>query len=266
LEQYVNCQVIITKGKEFDEMGEIDIYRKSIDHLENVIRIFEQELEKPELVHGAFVYKSPTVKHVCLLKGVGIVSGLNALLVLFQAGYVTEMGVLIRTIGDCINDIYFLLEHFPDMTPEVEKYISNFFSEDIGDLAIVQDQEKKTHRTKARKIYASRARLLSEHINFSVGREMVYKIYSVYSGYVHAAYPNIMEMYGGRPPRKFHLRGMKGTSRIKDWEEILIAFVRSATLVFGYMAEKYDKTDLVQEIRKILDWFEREMTYVERGR
>lgn len=265
MEQDVNCRVIMTKEKERDKIDEIDVYRKSIDHLERVIGVFEQELDKPERIHGAFVYKSLTVKHVCLLKGVGIVSGLNALLVLFQAGYVTEMGVLIRTIGDCINDIYFLLERFPDKTPEVEKYIANFLSEDIGDLTIVQDQEKKIHRTKARKIYASRARLLSEHINFPVGREMVYKIYSVYSGYVHAAYPNIMEMYGGRPPHKFHLRGMKGTSRIKDWEEILITFIRSATLVFGYMADKYDKVDLVQEIRRILDWFEKEMTYVENG-
>ncbi len=265
MEQDVNCRVIMTKEKERDKIDEIDVYRKSIDHLERVIGVFEQELDKPERIHGAFVYKSLTVKHVCLLKGVGIVSGLNALLVLFQAGHVTEMGVLIRTIGDCINDIYFLLEHFPDTTPEVEKYISNFFSEDIGDLTIVQDQEKKIHRTKARKIYASRARLLSEHINFPVGREMVYKIYSVYSGYVHAAYPNIMEMYGGRPPHKFHLQGMKGTSRIKDWEEILITFIRSSTLVFGYMADKYDKTDLVQEIRGILDWFEKEMTYIEHG-
>lgn len=265
MEQDVNCRVIMTKEKERDKIDEIDVYRKSIDHLERVIGVFEQELDKPERIHGAFVYKSLTVKHVCLLKGVGIVSGLNALLVLFQAGHVTEMGVLIRTIGDCINDIYFLLERFPDKTPEVEKYIANFLSEDIGDLTIVQDQEKKIHRTKARKIYASRARLLSEHINFPVGREMVYKIYSVYSGYVHAAYPNIMEMYGGRPPHKFHLRGMKGTSRIKDWEEILITFIRSATLVFGYMADKYDKVDLVQEIRRILDWFEKEMTYVENG-
>ena len=246
-------------------MKEIDIYKKSIGHLKNVVSAFEKELEKPESIHGAFAYKSPTIKHVCFLKAIRIVSGLNALLVLLQAGYVTEMGVLIRTIGDCINDIYFLLEHFPDKTPEVEKYISDFFNEDIDEAGIAQNQEKKIHRTKARKIYASRARLLSEHINFSVRRDMVYKIYSAYSGYVHSAYPNIMELYGGTPPYNFHMQGMKETPRIGDWETILIAFIRSATLVFGYMADKYDKVDLVQEIRRILDWFEKEMTYAENG-
>lgn len=243
-------------------MKEIDIYRKSIGHLENVVGAFEKELEKPELIHGAFAYKSPTIKHVCFLKAVRIVSGLNALLVLLQAGYVTEMGVLIRTIGDCINDIYFLLEHFPDKTPEVEKYTSDFFNEDIDEAGIAQNQEKKIHRTKARKIYASRARLLSEHINFSVRRDMVYKIYSAYSGYVHAGYQNIMELCGDRPPYKFHLRGMKGTSRIRDWEKILAALIRSAILVFGYMAEKYEKSELIQQIRTIMDWFEDEMTHL----
>ena len=246
-------------------MNGADIYRESIDHLESIIGAFEQELERPELVHGTFVYKSPTVKHVCLLKGIRIVSGLNALLVMFRAGYVTEMGVLIRTIGDCINDIYFLLEHYPDITPEVEKYMSDFFNEDIDEPKIAQDQERKIHRTKARKIYASRARLLSEHINFSVGRDIVYKIYGVYSGYVHSAYPNIMEMYGGQPPCKFHLQGMKGTPRMKDWEKTLVTFIQSATLVFGYVAEKYNKAELTHEIRKAVNWFARKTMYVDRA-
>jgi len=247
-------------------MNKIDVYRRAIDHLEKVIGAFEAELEKPESVHGASVYKAPTVRHVCLLKGIRIVSGLNALLVLLQAGYVTEMGVLIRTISDCMNAIYFLLEHFPDKTPEVEKYISHFFSDTLDEPEIVLDQNIKIHRTKVKKIHESRARLLSEHINFAIGRDMVYKNYSAYSGYVHAGYLSAMELYGGRSPHKFHLQGMKGTSRIRDWETIFAAFLRSATLVFGYMAEKYDKADLIHEIRKIMNWFEKEMTDVRHGR
>jgi hypothetical protein len=241
-------------------MNRIDIYREAVGRLEKMIGVFEEELKKPKSVHGAFLYDSPTVKHVCMLKGVRIVSGLNALLALFEAGYVTEMGVLMRTISDCINAIYFLLEHFPDTTPEVEKYISDFFGEVIDEPELTPELSKKTYRTKVKKIHASRARLLSEHINFSIGRDMVYKNYSAYSGYVHAAYPNIMETYSGGPPRKFHLQGMKGTSRLKEWEEVFIAFIRSATLVFGYMAEKYNKANLVHEIRRTMGWFEKQMT------
>lgn len=247
-------------------MNQTDVYKTAIEHLEKVLGAFEQELEKPQLVHGGFVYQSPTAKHVCLLKAVRIVSGLNALLVLLQAGYVTEMGVLARTISDCINDIYFLLEHFPDTTPEVKKYVSNFFNGVIDEPEIEPNQTKKTYRTKIKKIHASRARLLSEHINFPIDRDMVYKIYSAYSGYVHSGYPSIMEIYGGRPPYKFHLRGMKGTSRMKDWEAIFIAFIRSAALVFGYMAEKYGMVELVHEIRKILNWFEKQTIYLKAGR
>jgi hypothetical protein len=240
-------------------MKKVDVYRKSIDQLEEVIGAFEQELEKPERVRGAFVYKEPTVKHVCFLKGVRIVSGLNALLVLFQAGYVTEMGVLIRMMSDCMNAIYFLLEHFPDKTPEVERYMSHFFSDTEDEAEIVLSENRRIHRTKVKKIHESRARLLSEHINFAVGRDMVYRHYSDYSGYVHAAYLSAMELYAGEQDHKFHLRGMKGTSRIRNWETVFVALIRSSTLVFGYMAEKYDKANLIHEIRKIMNWFDKEM-------
>ena len=234
-------------------------YKEAVGHLERIVGLFEEELENPESAHGAFLYRSPTVKHVCMLKGIRIVSGLNALLVLFEAGYVTEMGVLMRTISDCMNAIYFVLEHFPELTPEVEKFVSDFFAEMMDEPEIGPDQSGKVYRTKVKKIHASRARLLSEHINFAVGRDMVYKNYSAYSGYVHAAYPNIMEIYGGERPYSFHVQGLKGTPRLKEWETILVTFIRSAFLVFGYMAEKYDKAELIHEIRKIMGWFESQM-------
>jgi hypothetical protein len=244
-------------------MNKIDVYRQATEHLEHVVGIFEQELGKPVFRHGTYTYESPTVKHVCLLKAVRIVSGLNALLVLFEAGYATEMGILIRAIGDCMNAIYFLLEHFPDTALEAEKYVSDFFQDIIEEPELLAEQGKKTYRTKVKKIHASRARLLSEHINFPIDRDLVYKTYSAYSGYVHAAYRNIMEMYGGQPEPKFRMQGMKGTTRISDWEAIFVAFVRSSALVFGYMAEKYGKLDLIHEIRKMLSWFERQLAQME---
>jgi hypothetical protein len=240
-------------------MNNLEFYREAVERLEEIVAVFEQELDKPKSSHGAYAYESPTVKHVCFLKSIRIISGLQALLVLLEAGYATEMGVLMRTISDCINAIYFLLESYPEISHDTQKYISNFFSESIEDLELAPDQNRRIHRTKVKKIHASRARLLSEFINFSVGRDMVYKNYSAYSGYVHSAYPNIMETYTGDPDQKFLTRGMKGTARIKEWERILANFIRSATLVFGYMAETYQKVDLIHEIRLTMGWFEKNM-------
>jgi len=246
------------------EMNKIDVYRKALDNLEGIIAKFEQELEKPELVHGAFVYRSPTVKHVCLLKAVRVVSGANALLVLLQAGYVTEMGVLIRTVGDCINDIYFLLENFPETAPEVEKYVANFFSDGIPEeFDILEEASRKIPRTKVRKIHASRARLLSEYTNLAIDRDLVYRIYSAYSGYVHAGFHSIMELCNRSAPHRFRLKGIKEPVRIHHWEVRFIALLRRTTLVFGYMAEKYNKPDLIREIRNTIDWFDRKIAYVQ---
>jgi len=245
-------------------MIKIDVYRKALDNLEEIINEFEHELDKPELVHGAFVYESPTVEHVCLLKAVRVVSGANALLVLLEAGYVTEMGVLIRTVGDCINDIYFLLEHFPETTPEVERYVANFFGDGIAEeVDILEDGNRKIPRTKVRKIHASRARLLSEYTNLDVDRDMVYRIYSAYSGYVHAGFQSIMELYSRGRPHKFRLKGIREPARIRHWEGRFIALLRRATLVFGYMAEKYNKVDLISEIRSTIDWFDKKIAHVQ---
>ncbi|MHC4211987.1 MAG: hypothetical protein ACYSWP_01315 [Planctomycetota bacterium] len=241
-------------------MNGIDFYKEAVDRLEEIVKVFEQELDKPKFAHSAYTYENPTVKHVCFLKSIRIIGGLNALLVLLEAGYATEMGVLMRTISDCINAIYFLLESHPEPSYDAKKYISNFFSENIEDVELAPDQNRRIHRTKVKKIHASRARLLSEYINFSVGRDMVYKNYSAYSGYVHSAFPNIMETYTGQPDEKFLTHGMKGSARIKEWEKILANFIRSSMLVFGYMAEQYEKVDLIHTIRKTMGWFEKRMS------
>jgi len=243
------------------KMNRVNIYKKSIQRLEEIIGHFESELEKPTIINGKYGYKSPTLKHICFLKGVRIISGLNALLVLCQAGYVTEMGVLLRTIGECINDIYFLLEHYPRKRPEVEKYIAAFLNENVDELKIVEDEKKRTKRTKARTIIASRVRFLSEHMNLHIDGEIVYKNYDTYSGYVHACYPNIMELYDNGESSKFYISGLKDKERIKEWEKILIDFTRSTILVFGYMAEKYHKRKLIHKIREVIGWFEKQTSF-----
>ena len=160
-QQDCNRRFFLTVTRELKRMKKLDFYRNSIEKLEETISAFEQELERPALKRGSFAYKSPTLKHICFLKAIRIISGLNALVVLLEAGYLTEMGVLLRTIGECVNDIYFLLEKFPDKTPEVEKYISIFLNKDADELQIVEDEAKRIRRTKARTILASRVRVLA---------------------------------------------------------------------------------------------------------
>ena len=240
-------------------MDKAEIYRQSIDHLEKVVEILEHGLGRPQLEHEVFTYKDPSVKHACFLKAVRIVSAINALLVLLDRGYVTEMGVLMRTISDCINDIYFMLENFPDTTPEVDKYLIHFFTDGAEEPAIAESESKKTRRTKIRKIHASRARQLSEYVNFPIDKDMVYRTYSAYSGYVHAGYRSIMELYGGSDVPKFSLRGINDPDKNKDWDNNLLSLIRSTILVFGYTAEKYCDTDLIERIRIIMDWFEKEV-------
>ncbi len=70
--------------------------------------------------------------------------------------------------------------------------------------------EQKRNRVPRRKVYAALGRTTGEFVNPSDGAELHRSLSQAMSGFVHGAYPHIMELYGGNPPR-FHLNGMLGT-------------------------------------------------------
>ncbi len=70
------------------------------------------------------------------------------------------------------------------------------------------------------KIRAYLARALDSVLDLSKGVEVTRTISKTYSGFVHAALPQIMDMYGGDPPR-FHMSGMRGTERHIEYQDDL---------------------------------------------
>jgi hypothetical protein len=79
-------------------------------------------------------------------------------------------------------------------------------------------------------------------------------IYRIFSNYVHAKYPEIMDLYGGRPGR-FHLRGMSGTP--KDGENLaqLETFVETASNTFVAMIQGLDLRALVESDPTLAAWY-----------
>jgi hypothetical protein len=54
----------------------------------------------------AFRYEEQSDTLLCFLKGIKLVSTLNAANVLLTSGYVQEIGVLCRVADDCCHDIF----------------------------------------------------------------------------------------------------------------------------------------------------------------
>ena len=70
--------------------------------------------------------------------------------------------------------------------------------------------EQKRNRVPRRKVYAALGKITGDIVNPSDGAELHRTLSQAMSGFVHGAYPHIMELYGGNPPH-FHLNGMLGT-------------------------------------------------------
>jgi hypothetical protein len=79
-------------------------------------------------------------------------------------------------------------------------------------------------------------------------------IYRVYSNYVHAKYPEIMDLYGGTPGR-FHLHGMSGTPKDGENLGLLETFIETASNAFVLMIQVLDLRTLVNGDLILAAWY-----------
>jgi hypothetical protein len=78
-----------------------------------------------------------------------------------------------------------------------------------------------------------------------------------FSGYVHAASPQIMDMYGGNPPR-FHVQGMLGTERHLEHSADLWNYFYRGILAFAIAAKAFGDDKMFTSIREFSDKFAKE--------
>ena len=90
-------------------------------------------------------------------------------------------------------------------------------------------------------------------LNPSDAQELLRTTHQTLSGYVHGAYPHIMEMFGGTQP---HLNGMLGTPRIDEWRGQLILYVYRALIVSPFVTRKLALNETHTKARELLEKFE----------
>jgi len=206
--------------------------------------------------HLGFRYMQPTTKHFCVLMAVRAVSGLNASLILAEQGFNQEMCVLIRTIVECTTKIEFVLAGLDGgiLAKKQQVFIDEFFrdfrrnsSEDFVSKTI---RQKEIHNEISQKL----EEVNSANLEDKLPTELMSNIYRTFSNYVHACYPEVMDMYGGTPLR-FHMNGMKGTPKDAESSIMLAAFVDSVGLALAQMIEKFDMADRLKVIPELKPWF-----------
>jgi len=177
--------------------------RPELGILETWVTRVGETLDAPVFQEGTFIYRQMTAPHVAFLKAVRGVQSLHSLCALASKGLFIDCGTITRCLFDCNSEIYFLLESYPSVSEDVSKFVQHFVSTSlVGETDGVPPVASK-------KVHAARARLLEQRVEFGESFGGMRRSYEALCLYVHADYPAVMEIYGGRCGEyKFHMSGV----------------------------------------------------------
>jgi hypothetical protein len=246
----------------------IPLIDECVGRLASAAKTIGAALPPPQIVDVSgqkqYRYTDHTPYHVAFLKGLRVVSGLNACLYLLAGGYAQEIMVIIRTLDDFTAEIVFILEKAEagTLTQHQKKFLADFFREEFVNSNNPLLNEDRRDTVPNKNIIASFARQAGPYANPSDLQKMFMVTNDALSGYVHGAYPHIMEMFGGGPPQ-FHLQGMRGSPRIPMCIRQMEVYTHRAIMVFDVLAKNLGSAELSEFLVQTRDHFEKGTGYTQ---
>lgn len=189
-----------------------------------------------------YEYAEQSAKVVAVLKTLRAAQGVQSLYLLCNSGLFIDLGVVYRCINDCEYEVYFLLEEFPKTSVIVDRFVSGFFDSTI-DGFLSSDAE----HIPTKKIRAAAVRVLHDQQQNEETRLRMERVYKTFSGYVHASYAHIMEIYGG-PSRDFNLRGIPSAAEHLKRMEFVDLACNSVLFSLAFITQKLGLPELRREI------------------
>ena len=193
-----------------------------------------------------FEYPDRSAKVVALLKLVRAAHGVGAIDVLCRAGFFIDFGALIRGINDSVSEIYFLLERFPNTSDNVNQFITEFFSRTIDNYL-----SDETPQVPTKKIRSAVVRVLKGSHDDTT-HKLLERIFKIFSGYVHASYSHIMEVYNGNT-LSFNLRGVPSFGQRNMRMQHVDATAISVLHAAAFIAQTLNLKELHCEAMKLGD-------------
>jgi hypothetical protein len=221
----------------------------------------EQQVPPPRAVpfkdHFVFRHVEKTIQQALIQKLARLISGLHAVDILLLNGFVQEQAVLNRTFDEIGDDIAFLTAALTNdtVTDLHRQYLEAFFAEEFDNPESPIDSTQKRNYPPRRKIQAYNVRILGAGINASKALDAGETVHKAFSGYVHAASPQIMDLCGGEPP-KFHLTGMNGTPRVEEHVEDAWNYYYRGLIDTTLVAKALGDAELVEHLYKFIGQFE----------
>ncbi|WP_137045956.1 hypothetical protein [Pseudolabrys sp. FHR47] len=226
-------------------------FLKTAKLLERVFRRLEGKIPAPKRMPWkdgfVFRYSEKTPHQAIIQKLARTVSGLYAIVALIDRGLFQEQGVIQRVLDEIEEDVLFLSFGVirNEITERHKKYLEYFYAEEFEDPEDIYGSHSSRGMIPRAKIRA--------YVNSIIGDEesrgnAAGKILAkAYSGYVHAASPQIMDMYGGHPPA-YDLNGMLGYLRVAGQAEDAKNYFFRGLASFAIAAKAFDDEAIFQEL------------------
>ncbi len=246
------------------------LYDKALKVMEGAFRRLTSKVGRPAVrpfgKGHIYRYRDQSPQQAIIQKLARTVTGLRAIRLLNDAGLVQEQACLQRTLHEFEEDILFLSYGITQgMESLHKKYLDAFYQEEFDNPESSIDSLQRRPMIPRKKIRAYIARTQTAalaqagHSEFdpSTATEVMRTLNSTYSGYVHGASPQIMELYYGKPPR-FHLAGGTSTPYYAAHAEDLLNYYYRGVLSFGYSAYALEDDDLGGELHEFSILFAQE--------
>lgn len=228
------------------------IYNQTLKLMERTVHQLSHLIPSPQEIpfKGSFVFRyiEKSVHQALVQKLARFVSTLYAARLLMEAGLVQEQAALQRILDEITEDISFLSFSAitNELTPLHKLYLEDFYQEEFDPNSKISSSSKRS-MVKREKIRAYLDRIVSGPKGSSQHLDASRTISKGYSGFIHAASPHIMDMYGGNPPR-FHMRGMHGTLRHAEHRADIWNYFYRGILAFSFVAKAFGDDQLFNSI------------------
>lgn len=190
-----------------------------------------------------FEYADRTPVVVAILKLIRATQGVQAMESLRAAGLFIDFGASIRMVNDCIEEVYFILETYPEApSANAVQFVEGFFTHTV-DNYLDADAEPVARN----KIRNSVVRVLHDGEQNEATRARVERIYKTFCGYIHANYAHIMEVYGGAQP-SFNLGGITSLRQREIRKEHVKLAMNAVAFAAIFVAKKLQREALCAEI------------------
>jgi len=200
-----------------------EIYGKTFELMDKAFHDFESSMtSKPEFVElsfgKAYRYKEKDIYQAIIQKLARSLSLIKAAHVLLNNGFFQEQAILQRAMDETNEDILFLAYAITndEITDLHTKFLEFFWEEEIDESGNMIESKQNRGMVSRQKIRAYIANIKAPETNQSKSVTASKTICKTYSGFVHGASPQIMDMYGGNSPH-FHTSGLLNTPRHKEY-------------------------------------------------